>query len=141
VEHSVATSPTKSQANGVQTRITKRQSKEITKTLNQISRTLAGQSFKAPVKQLWPEYADTYAVKVPNPIDLGTIEIKVKNDIYLSIDEFRADVILLYQNSVDFNGIEHIITSAALEVRDTILKAINDMEEGKGSTRASTRVL
>jgi hypothetical protein len=93
------------------------------------------------VKQLWPEYADTYATKVPNLIDLSTIEMKVKNDIYLSIDEFRADVILLYQNSIDFNGIEHIITSAALEVRDMILKVISDMEEGKGSTRASARVL
>ena len=55
------------------------------------------------------------------------------------MDDFRADVILLYENSVNFNGIDHIITSAALKVRDTILKAISNMEEGKGSTRASPR--
>jgi bromodomain-containing factor 1 len=54
--------------------------------LNQINRTLAGQSFKAPVKLLWPEYADTYAAKVPNPIDLGTIEMKVRDKMYPSID-------------------------------------------------------
>jgi hypothetical protein len=135
VEHLVATTLK------VQTLVTKRQSREITNLLSHISRTLAGQSFKAPVKQLWPLYADTYASKILNPIDLSTIEMKVKNDTYLSIDEFRADVVLLYQNSVDFNGIEHIITSAALEVRDTILKAISDMEEGKGTTRASIRGL
>ena len=127
------------QANEGRILITKLQSKEIAKILHHISRTLAGQSFKAPVKQLWPEYADTYAAKVPNPIDLGTIEMKVKNDTYLSIDELRADVFLLYQNSIDFNGIEHIITSAALEVRNTILNAISEVEEGKGYTRASIR--
>jgi hypothetical protein len=127
------------QANEGRILITKLQSKEIAKILHHISRTLAGQSFKAPVKQLWPQYADTYAAKVANPIDLSTIEMKVKNDTDLSIDELRADVFLLYQNSIDFNGIEHIITSAALEVRNTILNAISEVEEGKGYTRASIR--
>jgi bromodomain-containing factor 1 len=61
------------------------------------------------------------------------MEMKVKNNIYLSMNDFRADAILLYENSLAFNGIDHIITSAALEVRDTILKAISDIEEGKGS--------
>jgi hypothetical protein len=109
--------------------------------LNDISRTQTGQSFKAPVKQLWPECTEVYAVKVPNLINLGTIEIKVKNNIYHSLDEFRADAVLLYENSVVFNGIDYIITSAALEVRDTILKAISDIKEGKSSTtlRASIR--
>jgi bromodomain-containing factor 1 len=67
----------------------------------------------------------------------------VKNNIYPSIDDFRANAILLYENSLAFNGIDYIITSAALEVRDTILKAISDIKESKGSTisRASTRRL
>ena len=142
-EQSAASSPTKSQTNEVQTSITKRQAKEIANTLNHISRTQAGQSFKAPVEQLWPECADAYAAKVPNPIDLGTMEMKVKNNIYPSMDDFRADVILLYKNSLDFNGIDHIVTSVALEVRDTIFNAISEIEEGKGSTilRASIRGL
>ncbi len=129
--------------NGIQTPITKRQAKEIAKTLNHISQTEAGQSFMAPVKQLWPECADAYAARVPNPVDLGTIKMKVKNNIYHSMDDFRADVVLLYENSLNFNGIDHIITSAALEVRDTILEAISDIEQGKHSTilRASNRGL
>jgi hypothetical protein len=133
--------PTRSQVNAVQARITTRQRKEITHILNHISRTPAGQSFKAPVEQLWPECAGAYTAKVSNPIDLGTIQMKVKNNIYPSVDDFRADIVLLYQNSVDFNGIDHMITSIALEVRDTILNALNDMEKGKGSMmlRASTR--
>jgi hypothetical protein len=108
--------------------MTKLQAQELANTLNQISQTPAGQSFKVPVEQLWPECADAYAAKIPNPIDLGTIETKLKDDKYPSIDAFRADVILLYQNSVDFNGIGHIITGAALEVREEIFKAISDME-------------
>jgi hypothetical protein len=62
------------------------------------------------------------------------MEIKVKNNIYPSIDDFRANAILLYENSLAFNGIDHIVTSAALELRDTILKAISNMERGKCST-------
>ena len=71
------------------------------------------------------------------------METKVKNNIYHSLDDIRADTILLYENSLAFNGIDHIITSATLKVRDTILKVISDIEEGKGSTilRASIRKL
>ena len=54
---------------GVQARITGRQSTEIANILNHISRNPAGQSFKAPVEQLWPECAGAYAIKVSNPID------------------------------------------------------------------------
>jgi hypothetical protein len=67
--------------------------------------------------------------------------MKVKNNIYYSMNDFRADVILLYQNSVDLNGIDHIITSAAFKVQDTILNAIIDIGEGKGSRRASPKGL
>ena len=62
------------------------------------------------------------------------MEMKLKNNIYPSIDNFRADAILLYENSLAFNGIDHIVTSVALELRDTILKAISDVEGGKCST-------
>jgi len=69
--------------------------------------------------------------------------MKVKNNIYPSIDDFRADVILLYKNSLNFNSIDYIVTSIALKVRDTILKAISDIKGGKGSIilKASNRGL
>jgi hypothetical protein len=69
--------------------------------------------------------------------------MKVKNNIYPSINDFRADIILLYKNSLNFNSIDYIVTSVALKVRDTILKAISDIEGGKGSTilRALSRGL
>jgi hypothetical protein len=67
----------------------------------------------------------------------------VKNNIYPFIDDFRANVILLYKNSLNFNSINHIVTSVTLKVRDTILKAISKIEKGKGSTilRALSRGL
>ncbi|KAH6704281.1 hypothetical protein BKA61DRAFT_680537 [Leptodontidium sp. MPI-SDFR-AT-0119] len=139
-EQSAMASPRDSHLDGLRAPITKHQSKEIASILNYISQTPAGQSFKAPVEQLWPEYAGAYAAKVANPIDLGTIRAKVKDNMYSSMDDFRADVALLHQNSVDFNGVDHIITSTALEVRDTILTALSDLEEGKYSMfRSSTR--
>ena len=59
--------------------------------------------------------------------------MKLKDNIYPSMDAFRADAILLYQNSIDFNGIDHTIASAALEARERFLKAINDIEGGENS--------
>jgi len=88
--------PTKPQVNGVQACITKRQSKEIANALNYISRTPVGQSFKALVEHLWPKCTGTYATKIPNLIDLGTILVKVKNNIYSSVDDVRANIVLLY---------------------------------------------
>jgi hypothetical protein len=69
--------------------------------------------------------------------------MKIKNNIYPFINDFRANAILLYENSLAFNSIDYIITSTALKVKDTILKAISNMKEGKGSTisRALTRRL
>jgi Bromodomain len=76
-----------------------------------------------------------------NTLNLSTIEIKVKNNIYPSISDFRANAILFYENSFTFNSIDYIITSAALKVKDTILKAISNIKESKSSTilRASTK--
>jgi hypothetical protein len=125
---------------GFQTAITKRESECLAKTLRHISRTRAGSSFKAPVKELWPNCAEAYAAKVPNAIDLGTMEMKLKNDLYRSTTDFEADVALLYQNSVDFNGISHPVTSAAVEVRNAILHAVSEMEKGT-STWASVEGL
>lgn len=96
--------------------------------LTHISRTPAAKSFEAPVERLWPEFAAAYAATVLNPIDLGNIQLKVHNRTYPSIDVLRADVSLLYRNSVDFNGINHPITSSAAEVRDMIFNALNDIE-------------
>jgi hypothetical protein len=120
-----------------QTAMTKRESECLVKTLRHISRTRAGWSFKAPVEKLWPNCAAAYAAKIPNAIDLGTMEMKLKNDLYRSTTDFKADVALLYQNSVDFNGISHAVTSAAIEVRNAILNAVSEMEKGKTSTGAS----
>jgi Bromodomain len=99
--------------------------------MNNICRTPAGRNFKALVEQLWPEYADAYATKIPHRIDLSIIQTRLKDKMYSSIDDFKTDVVLLYQNNIDFNGIDHIITSTALEVRDAILKATNDIEKRK----------
>ena len=79
--------------------------------------------------------------QIPNAIDLGTMEMKLKKDLYRSTTDFKADVALLYQNSVDFNGINHPVTSAAIEVRNAILLAVSEMEKGKTSTGASVEGL
>jgi len=106
--------------------ITEEQAKTIFGVLYDIRQSKAGQSFKAPVEKLWPQYANAYNTKISNPIDLETIEIKMKQDLYPSLDKFRLDIELLYQNSVEFNGTDHFITRDALEVRNILLDAIGE---------------
>jgi hypothetical protein len=57
------------------------------------------------------------------------MEMKLKNDLYRSTIDFKEDV--------DFNGIGHAVTSAAIEVRNAILNAVSEIETGKTSTGAS----
>lgn len=109
--------------------ISAKQTKEILIVLDQIRRTQAGSNFRAPVIQLWPECAEAYTAKISNHIDLAAIEKKLKKGIYPSIHDFRADICLLYQNALDFNGIDDVLTSAALEVQNTILAAINENDK------------
>jgi bromodomain-containing factor 1 len=52
------------------------------------------------------------------------IERKLKGGHYLSIADIKDDIDLLYRNSLDFNGAEHTVTRAALEVRDELLTTI-----------------
>lgn len=68
-------------------------------------------NFSRPVSELWDlsELPD-YAEKVPNPMDLGTIDSKLDNkrayigpDFMFSVDQFSADVELTFHNAMDYN--------------------------------------
>lgn len=98
--------------------------KEIIKILKNCLRTNNGKNFRAPVRVLWPNFADAYEAKVPNPIDLVIIEAKVKGGKYATMDAFRADIELIYSNALLFNGTDNPITVAGKDVRDTILAKV-----------------
>ena len=100
--------------------ITPHEAKEISKILKNILRTNDGKNFRAPVSTLWPNFAEAYYAKVPNPIDLGTIETRVRDGTYLTWGNFRADIQLIANNALLFNGENHPITKAGEAVRNSV---------------------
>ena len=56
-------------------------------------------AFRSPVDtSLYPDYFDF----VTHPIDLATIEEKCRNDVYQSVDEFKADVEQIHKNAASY---------------------------------------
>ncbi|TQS36079.1 hypothetical protein Golomagni_03481 [Golovinomyces magnicellulatus] len=105
--------------------ITAYQSKEIIKILRNISRTNSGKNFRQPVAVLWPSIADNYAAKISHPMDLSTIEKKLKEDAYSSMNDLKADVHLIYNNSVIFNSAENPLSKCAMETRNALFNKLS----------------
>ncbi|KAI0008739.1 Bromodomain-containing protein [Xylariaceae sp. FL0662B] len=112
--------------------ITPYQNKQIRAALASIKKTKNGGNFRQSVERLWPGLWNDYKMKVENPVDISLFESKLRENKYADYAAFKADVRLLYENSLTFNGPQNIITRAASMVRDSIfskLPEISNMEE------------
>jgi len=103
--------------------ITEWQNKQIRAVLAGVKKTKVGQWFKLPVQQLWPMLWAEYSVKVSNPTDISTMEKRLRGDLppYATMGEFKADLNLMVQNAVNFNGEVHDVTRQAKACRDAII--------------------
>jgi bromodomain-containing factor 1 len=61
-----------------------------------------------PVALKIPTYPDV----IKRPMDLGTVESKLKNDQYASVQAFADDLQLIVDNAAKFNGPQHAVTHA-----------------------------
>jgi bromodomain-containing factor 1 len=61
-----------------------------------------------PVALKIPTYPDV----IKQPMDLGTVETKLKNDQYTSVQAFADDLQLIVDNAAKFNGPQHAVTHA-----------------------------
>lgn len=61
-----------------------------------------------PVALKIPTYPDV----IKHPMDLGTAEMKLKNDQYSSVQAFADDLQLIVDNAAKFNGPQHAVTHA-----------------------------
>ena len=57
-------------------------------------------------RKRWPDYY----TKITNPIDLGTIRKNATRHYYQSRTQFLEDIQLLYENSLQYNGLDHIVS-------------------------------
>lgn len=91
-----------------------------------------------PVIQNLPTYFDV----IKYPMDLGTIEQKLKDDHYRSVADYITDFDLMVNNSVTFNTQNHPIAQAGLNIRSQLnsqLKKVPKAGEGGDEAPANLK--
>jgi bromodomain-containing factor 1 len=103
--------------------MTEWQNKQIRQVLAGVKKTKAGANFRLPVEQLWPGLWQEYSARVANPIDISSMEKRLRGDEpgYATLGDFKRDLDLLVQNSITFNGEVHEVTSSAKACREAII--------------------
>ena len=106
--------------------ITKSQHKFLLKGVQNLRRNKNAAAFTAPV--------DIVALKIPNypdivkkPMDLRTMEEKLKSGGYSAVDDYVADFNQIVENTVAFNGPEHPVTIAAHTLKESFDKQMSNL--------------
>uniref|UniRef100_A0A6B2L0Q8 PHD-type domain-containing protein n=1 Tax=Arcella intermedia TaxID=1963864 RepID=A0A6B2L0Q8_9EUKA len=81
--------------------------------------------FLDPVDPVRLKILEYYQV-VPRPMDLGTVEKKLRDEKYRNMHQFANDVRLIWSNAETFNGPEHNVTKLAYEVREVFEKLFQE---------------
>lgn len=79
-------------------------------------------SFRYPFGEIWPRLLDEYQDKIERPIDLTTIERKIRHREYRELRDFKEDVAQLHRNAIIYYGAENLLTQDALEVKRMIFR-------------------
>jgi bromodomain-containing factor 1 len=103
--------------------ITEWQAKQIRSVLAGVKKTKVGMGFRQPVRDLWPNLWSEYSARVSNPVDISTMEKRLRGDKppYATMGEFKHDLDLMVENSIAFNGEIHDVTHQAKSCRESIL--------------------
>ncbi|KAI9367797.1 hypothetical protein BJX61DRAFT_547153 [Aspergillus egyptiacus] len=98
--------------------MTKLQHKFLLKSIQSLKRMPLARFFKEPVDPIKlnvPHYPQV----IKQPMDLGTIEQKLKNNIYQGPQGVVDDVHLMVQNALTFNGPDHLVSIEGQRVKTT----------------------
>ncbi|RGP76100.1 hypothetical protein FLONG3_5491 [Fusarium longipes] len=102
-----------------QQKLTAHQRREFRKVLGRVKKTKSGGHFKDSVPKLWPGLAESYLAKIEKPMDLSEIDRTLRDAIYTTIGDFQNDLVLMYDNTLTFNGTLHEVTTSAFNaIRD-----------------------
>ena len=69
----------------------------------------------------------SYPEIVKNPMDLSTMEEKLRTDKYESADAAAADIDLIVQNAMSFNGAQHPVAQSGMNLRAHFLKIMTSL--------------
>ncbi|KAL8969164.1 MAG: hypothetical protein Q9183_002126 [Haloplaca sp. 2 TL-2023] len=106
--------------------ITIPQKKQLIKTITNIKRSLDGKPFDKPVDPV-ALGIPTYFNVIKNPMDLRTLEEKLKRGDYASLEAFNSDFKLIIQNALAFNGPEHFVTGHARKMEATFERVMANL--------------
>ncbi|KAH7392497.1 hypothetical protein BKA66DRAFT_439228 [Pyrenochaeta sp. MPI-SDFR-AT-0127] len=109
--------------------MTEAQNKFLLERIRNTKKIKVSLAFKDPVNPVAlgiPTYPDI----VKNPMDLSTMENKLKEKSYTYVREFMADLDQLVENSELFNNKQHPVTQAGYNLRAYFLKGMGKMPRG-----------
>jgi bromodomain-containing factor 1 len=106
--------------------ITKSQHRYLVESVRKAKKIKAAGAFLTPVDHVAMNIP-TYPTLVPNPMDLSTIEDKLKHFQYKSPTDFWSDFNLMVENAVTFNGREHPVSHNAMNLRQYFAKLMQTM--------------
>lgn len=89
--------------------ITGPRSQHMKKVISNLKKSNASSAFRLPVDPVALNIP-TYFDFVKKPMDLGTIDNRLKRNEYTSVQAFRDDFNQIIQNCIIFNGPDHTIT-------------------------------
>ncbi|KAI1766822.1 Bromodomain-containing protein [Hypoxylon sp. FL1150] len=92
-----------------------------------LKKTKNGLNFRSSVQKLWPGLWEDYSKKISTPVDISLFEMKLREEKYANYGALKADVGLLYENSVKFNGENNPVTESARSIRDQILARLPEI--------------
>lgn len=86
------------------------------KIISNLKKSGSSNWFRAPVDYVGLNIPN-YPLVIKHPMDVGTIDTKLKNGGYSSVKEFVDDFALIASNSLTFNGPDHAVTVAAMKMQ------------------------
>ncbi|MCJ1473316.1 hypothetical protein MMC13_001967 [Lambiella insularis] len=112
--------------------MTKTQQIILLKGIQQISKTSNAVYFAQPIDRRQMELLQVphYFDKIKKPMDLRTMEGKLKNAEYSTVNEYASDFSQMIKNSIVFNGRDHEVTAYGMSLKRRLDKQIAALPKG-----------
>ncbi|KAH0551510.1 hypothetical protein GP486_007273 [Trichoglossum hirsutum] len=106
--------------------ITKTQQKYLLVGLRNLKRIKDAAPFLEPVDPVKLNIP-TYFSIIKNPMDISTMEKKLKAEEYATVEEYVADMDLIASNAVTFNGPDHFVSAHASNLKKAFEKQLGHL--------------
>jgi bromodomain-containing factor 1 len=106
--------------------MTKAQHKYLLVGLRNLKRIKDAAAFLEPVDPVKLNIP-TYPNIIKNPMDVGTMERKLKAEEYATVEEYIADMDLIVNNAMTFNGPDHFVSGHAMNMKKAFEKQLGHL--------------